>query len=165
MGHGHAHGGAGGDQQDYDDAAAMLLRGEDGKLSSHRPDIARGDDFSIMEKFFLASYVFFQGLLAGFCLALVYLVEQADSDDDLLLNYQPSSSEIRRILFIFGAISFVGALESFSDSWRRRRDATALLSSSGGRGVEGGGKESGKRTNAGSAGGSDSIVTQAQLEG
>ena len=74
-----------------------------------------------MEKFFLASYIFFQGLLAGFSMALVYVVEQTDTDFDLLVNYQPSSNEIRRILFIFGAISCVGALELFTNSLRRRR--------------------------------------------
>ena len=120
-----------------------------------------------MEKFFLASYLFFQGLLAGFTLALIYLVEQAESDSELLLNYQPSSNEIRRILFIFGAISFVGALEAFSDSWRRKRYAScssSALSSNGEGRVKGidGGKASSKRS---AASGGDNIITQTQLEG
>jgi hypothetical protein len=118
-----------------------------------------------MEKFFLASYLFFQGLLAGFTLALIYLVEQAESDSELLLNYQPSSNEIRRILFIFGAISFVGALEAFSDSWRRKRYASSSALSSNGEGrVKGidGGKASSKRS---AASGGDNIITQTQLEG
>jgi hypothetical protein len=124
--------GAGGEQeQDYEESP--LLGGEAGDhSSSYGPDVAGMEEFSIMDKFFLASYLFFQGLLAGFSTALVYIVEQSGSDNDLLINYQPSSNEIRRILFIFGGISFVGALESFGDTWRRKRYAPS--GGGGGRG-------------------------------
>lgn len=96
-------------------------------------------DFSLMEKFFMATYLFFQGLLAGFSMALIYIVDQAASDNDLLANYQPSANEIRRIMFIFGAISFVGALEAFTDSWRRKRYVQAV----------GGGNEAGSGSGSG----------------
>jgi len=156
-------GGVGGAELEGDFEETPLLRGEDGESAGFQLDANRGLQFSIMDKFFLSSYLFFQGLLAGFVLALVYLIEQAGSDTELLVNYQPSSNEIRRILFIFGAISFVGALESFSDSWRRRRYSSARsgIAELGGKSGEG----SKGQTNRADASDTDSFVTHAQLEG
>ena len=157
-------GGGEGGENDYEDSP--LLGGEAGENTlSLRPDVAGPTEFSLMEKFFMATYLFFQGLLAGFSMALIYIVDQAASDYDLLVNYEPSANEIRRVMFIFGAISFVGALESFTDSWRHKRyvQAAGGVSEGGGSGSgRGGDKEHLLRTKTVSAG--DDMITQAQLE-
>jgi hypothetical protein len=153
------------DNQESDFEESPLLGREDGdssaSSSSFRPDLTTGmEEFSIMDKFFVACYIFFQGLLAGFSLALIYLVDQADSDFDLLVNYQPSANEIRRILFIFGAISFVGSLESFNDSWRHKRSLGEGGSGSG----RGKGKDISDQDKRKAAARGDTIITTDQLE-
>lgn len=156
-------GGAGGSGEQGGDFEESPLLGDSGENSNLRAQIpgSSSEEFSLMEKFFLAACLFFQGLVAGFSLALVYLVEQADSDFDLLVNYQPSSNEIRRILFIFGAVSFVGALELFSYSWRRRRNVSLVSGLSDG-GIKRAGREHINNRNV--AGTEDSAVTHALLE-
>lgn len=61
--------------------------------------------------FFQVSYLFFQGLLAGFSAITIYQTSLYTDNEDLLLAYQPRANETRRLFYILSTVSLVGAID------------------------------------------------------
>lgn len=74
-------------------------------------------------------YFLLQGVLVGFSFSTFYLQVNASNDESLLIAYQPSAGETRRLFYLLSTISVVGSIHIFQDIWLNYMTTTSSSTS------------------------------------
>ena len=116
----------GGDGLGEDDDDRLQLEGEDAALLALPPPLSSSGHLFGIEAMAstestsnmasqLARVAFFlcQGLFAGFAFSTALAQQSSSSDVKFLLDYEPLSSEYRRLFYLLSSLSAVGSLDNF----------------------------------------------------
>ena len=83
--------------------------------------------------------------MAGFSFLTVYSLTSFDSDAEFLYNYQSTSNESRRFIYILATVSLAGAIDASLDIVApSSTDAMSIVNSSVGSELISGGRQHGK---------------------